>query len=162
MHWRRSYKRAPLSEKSDLSAETFNSRPASITKVASWHRIPCDFLICHVPARAERGVLVGARSITAWAGAAKLLADLPAACFGADAKVLDEGQDYVGKDAVRRWKELTVAKYGISIAPLNLSERNGRVIVVTSVAGNFPGSPADLTYSFGLSPEGVIRTLEIH
>lgn len=84
------------------------------------------------------------------------------ACFAPDAGVRDEGRDYVGREAIRGWKEHTIAKYGISIAPLAASAKDGLTVVVARVAGNFPGSPADLTYSFGLAPDGLIRTLEIH
>jgi ketosteroid isomerase-like protein len=84
------------------------------------------------------------------------------ACFALDARVRDEGQDYRGRDDVRRWKEYTVAKYGISIEPLELRDEDDLTIVTARVAGNFPGSPANLTYSFGLSNDGLIRTLAIH
>jgi hypothetical protein len=83
------------------------------------------------------------------------------ACFAPDARVRDEGKDYLGRDDVRRWKEYTVAKYGIRIEPLESREQDGRTIITARVAGNFPGSPANLTYNFGLSSEGLIRTLEI-
>ena len=84
------------------------------------------------------------------------------ACFAQDARVRDEAQDYRGQDDVRRWKEYTVAKYGISIEPLELRNEDGLTIVTARVAGNFPGSPANLTYSFGISNDGLIRTLAIH
>jgi uncharacterized protein (TIGR02246 family) len=84
------------------------------------------------------------------------------ACFAPDATVRDEGQVHAGKDAIRRWQEQTVAKYEISIAPLDIRKEEGLTSIVARVTGNFPGSPIDLTHSFRLSPEGLIRTLEIH
>jgi hypothetical protein len=36
------------------------------------------------------------------------------------------------------------------------------VTVIANVSGNFPGSPADLTYAFVLDDAGLIRELEIH
>jgi len=85
-----------------------------------------------------------------------------AACFAPDAKVTDEGKEYAGRDEIRSWKEETIAKYGISIEPLHTSERDGATTVVAKVTGNFPGSPAELSYDFGLASDGLIRTLAIH
>jgi hypothetical protein len=88
-------------------------------------------------------------------------AEAMVACFVPDAEVHDEGGTYVGRDAILGWKRDTIAKYGISIEPLEVSEKDGKPVVVARVAGNFPGSPADLTYRFGVSPDGLIRTLDI-
>lgn len=84
------------------------------------------------------------------------------ACFAPDAKVKDEGREYAGRAEILNWKKDTIAKYGISIEPLGMTERDGATTVVAKVTGNFPGSPAKLTYDFGLSPDGLIQTLAIH
>jgi hypothetical protein len=84
------------------------------------------------------------------------------ACFSPDAEVRDEGRDFAGRDEIRAWKKETIAKYGISIDPLRLTEQNGTTTVVARVTGNFPGSPADLTYEFTFGPDELIRTLRIH
>jgi len=89
-------------------------------------------------------------------------ADAMTACFAADAEVHDEGGTYVGRDAIHGWKEDTIARYGIRIEPLEASDAGDKTMVTARVAGNFPGSPANLTYSFGLSPDGLIQTLDIH
>jgi hypothetical protein len=88
-------------------------------------------------------------------------AEAMVACFAPDAEVHDEGGTYNGRDAILGWKHDTIAKYGISIEPLEASEKDGKTIVVARVAGNFPGSPANLAYRFGVSPDGLIRTLDI-
>jgi len=88
-------------------------------------------------------------------------AEAMVACFAPDAKVHDERRAYAGRDAILGWKRDTIAKYGISIEPLEARESGGDILVTARVAGNFPGSPADLTYTFGLSPDGLIRTLSI-
>jgi hypothetical protein len=88
-------------------------------------------------------------------------ADAMVACFAPDADVQDEGHTYSGREAILGRKHATIAKYGIAIVPLAISEEDGRAIVVARVTGNFPGSPADLTYRLGLSPDGLIRTLDI-
>lgn len=89
-------------------------------------------------------------------------AEAMAACFSPDARVRDEGQDYVGRGAILEWKRTTIAKYGISIEPFEVSDAEGSTIVVARVAGNFPGSPANLTYDFGFSSDSLIDMLEIH
>lgn len=89
-------------------------------------------------------------------------ADLMTACFSPDAVVHDEGGTYIGSEAIRSWKRDTIAEYGISIDPLEATEQDDKTVVVARVAGNFPGSPADLTYTFSVSPDGLIRTLDIH
>lgn len=89
-------------------------------------------------------------------------ADLMTACFAPDAVVHDEGGTYVGSEAIRGWKRDTIAKYGISIEPLDASQQDDKFVVVARVAGKFPGSPANLTYAFAMSPDGLIRILDIH
>jgi len=89
-------------------------------------------------------------------------AEAMAACFAPDGKVHDEGQDYVGRDAIREWKRRTITKYGISIEPLEVSDAAGSTTVIARVAGNFPGSPTNLSYRLGFSADGLIDTLEIH
>ena len=88
-------------------------------------------------------------------------AEAMTACFASDARVRDEGHDYVGRDAIREWKRATIAKYGISIEPLEITQKDGGIVITARVSGNFPGSPANLTYSFALAPDGLIRMLEI-
>ena len=45
--------------------------------------------------------------------------------------------------------------------PLAVESENDRTRVVARVAGNFPGSPLDLTYRFRLDGDRQIRALEI-
>lgn len=89
-------------------------------------------------------------------------ADSMTACFAPGAVVHDEGGTYVGSEAIRGWKQDTIAKYGISIDPLEAIQQDDKTEVVARVAGNFPGSPANLTYRFSVSPDGLIRTLDIN
>jgi hypothetical protein len=70
--------------------------------------------------------------------------------------VHDEGGTYIGSEAIRSWKRDTIAKYGISIDPLEATEQDDKTVVGARVVGNFPGSPADLTYRFSVSPDGLI------
>ena len=89
-------------------------------------------------------------------------ADGMTAAFAPDAEVHDEGRTYVGRKAIREWKVDTIAKYGVTVEPLIATRSGDLLTVVARVAGNFPGSPADLTYHFVLDEAGLIRTLEIH
>ena len=89
-------------------------------------------------------------------------ADLMTDCFAPDAVVHDEGGTYIGSEAIRDWKRDTIAKYGISIDPLKATRQDDKTVVIAEVAGNFPGSPANLTYTFSVSPAGLIRTLDIN
>ena len=83
------------------------------------------------------------------------------ACFAPDAVVHDEGEDIVGTAAIRAWKEKTSAKYQVTVEPLECRDESGTTIVVARVSGTFPGSPADLTYRFGLTEDGLIGALEV-
>lgn len=83
-------------------------------------------------------------------------------CFASDAQVRDEGRDYTGRDEILQWMKDTIAKYGINIEPLRQAEEGDTTTVVARVAGNFPGSPAELTYEFGLREDGLIHTLRIN
>lgn len=83
------------------------------------------------------------------------------ACFTPDAQVRDEGRDYSGQDEILQWKKDTIAKYSISIEPLSQTDEGDTTTVVARVAGNFPGSPANLSYHFGLRDDGLIQTLRI-
>jgi len=89
-------------------------------------------------------------------------ADGMVACFARDAHVRDEGHDHSGRDEILQWKKDTIAKYGIRIEPQTTTGDDSIVTVVARVSGNFPGSPANLTYVFELDEDGLIRDLRIH
>jgi hypothetical protein len=87
--------------------------------------------------------------------------DAMVACFAPDAIVRDEGHTHVGTGAVRAWKKETSAKYRITAEPIESRTEGDRIIVIVRVSGTFPGSPANLTYSFGFSTDGRIAALEV-
>jgi hypothetical protein len=82
-------------------------------------------------------------------------------CFAPDAVVRDEGRNIRGTKAVRAWKKETSAKYRIAVEPLECRVEADHAVVVVKVSGNFPGSPANLAYSFGFAADGRISTLEV-
>ncbi|MGE4421951.1 MAG: nuclear transport factor 2 family protein [Pseudodesulfovibrio sp.] len=79
------------------------------------------------------------------------------ACFTPDAVVEDENNRYAGHEAIRAWKEESFAKYHPVQEPRS-AERDGAVeSVVTTVSGDFPGSPVDLLHEFTLEGDAVAR-----
>jgi hypothetical protein len=87
-------------------------------------------------------------------------AEAASECFAPDATVYDEGETHEGVAAIRNWMASTKKKYGHSIAPLELAERGGQSVLKVRLAGNFPGSPITLNFSFVLAG-GKIRSLDI-
>jgi hypothetical protein len=78
--------------------------------------------------------------------------DLEAAidCFAEDALVEDEGRTHRGVAEVGAWKQATEERFRYTIEPTGVEERAGRFLVRGILAGNFPGSPVELTYDFQL------------
>jgi hypothetical protein len=81
-------------------------------------------------------------------------------CFTTDGLVRDEGKTHSGPAAIEAWKTDSSAKYTYTAEPHTLEKQERTYIVTARVAGNFPGSPVDLRYSFTLE-RGKIATLEI-
>jgi limonene-1,2-epoxide hydrolase len=84
-----------------------------------------------------------------------------AACFAADAVVRDEGRTIRGVDAILAWKAESKRKYQYTVEPLAVAEAEGGAVLTGRVSGQFPGSPVELRYAFGLQ-DGRIASLEIH
>jgi hypothetical protein len=82
-------------------------------------------------------------------------------CFAPDATVRDEGRTYKGLAAIKEWKAETKKKYNHTVFPLQVSERDAKTVLKARLAGNFPGSPVTLEFSFVLQG-GKIASLEIH
>lgn len=77
-----------------------------------------------------------------------------------NAFVIDEGERLVGHTSIKEWMIETTRKYLVSVKIIDSIEDNGKTKVEGLVSGNFPGSPAKLSYSFTFS-EGKIASLEI-
>lgn len=82
------------------------------------------------------------------------------AAFAADAVVRDEGNSYRGLSEIEAWWRDARRTYEFKAVPFEQREIDGLVQVRALVTGNFPGSPATLTYRFALGGEG-IAALEI-
>ena len=81
-------------------------------------------------------------------------------CFTPDAVVVDEGNIYKGRDAIRQWMANASTKYTYTVDPFALTEENGRTIITSHLVGNFPGSSVDLRYFFVLKGDQIAE-LEI-
>lgn len=86
--------------------------------------------------------------------------DALAAAFAPDAIVFDEGQTHRGPDQIRQWWLAAKGKYRHHADPVDAAEQGGKTVVRARVSGDFPGSPAMLTFTFGLSGDR-ITALEI-
>jgi hypothetical protein len=76
--------------------------------------------------------------------------DAALAAFAETAVVEDEGQRRRGHAAIRAWLEETTRKYRPTVEVTGVSEAAGRTIVTGLVSGDFPGSPVELRFAFGL------------
>lgn len=81
-------------------------------------------------------------------------------CFTQDAVVVDEGNTYTGRDAIRDWIANASTQYSYTVKPFKLAHADGRTVVTSHLVGNFPGSPVDLRYVFTLDGDK-IAALEI-
>ncbi|QQA42693.1 nuclear transport factor 2 family protein [Pelagovum pacificum] len=80
-----------------------------------------------------------------------------AAAFAPDAVVQDEGQTLHSPGQIAPWWEAAKQKYDHTAEPLEMAEDAGTTIVRARVTGNFPGSPAVLTFRFTLDGERISR-----
>jgi hypothetical protein len=86
--------------------------------------------------------------------------DAVAQCFTENGVVKDEGHTHKGRAAIKQWKTDASAKYQYTTEPFACEEKDGKIIVTSHVAGNFPGSPIDIQYSYTLHGSR-IASLEI-
>lgn len=83
-----------------------------------------------------------------------------AQCFTGNAVVKDEGHTYAGLAAIKEWKTNSSKKYTYTSEPFAVVEKDDKTIVTSRLTGNFPGSPINLQFSFGLEGSK-IASLEI-
>ncbi len=86
--------------------------------------------------------------------------DEVARCFTENAVVKDEGHTHTGLAAIKQWQMDSSKKYTYTSTPLASENKDGKTIVTSRVTGNFPGSPVELRYLFGLEGNK-IASLEI-
>jgi hypothetical protein len=83
-----------------------------------------------------------------------------AQCFANDGVIHDEGGTFTGTAAIERWNANARAKYHHTVEPLSATGRDGTVVVLAKVAGEFPGSPVNLEHAFRLEGDKIV-SLEI-
>lgn len=81
-----------------------------------------------------------------------------AKCFTETAVVFDEGKTHNGRKEIENWIEKANKEYQATMKPIEYSEKEQTL--KAEVAGNFPGSPAVLTYRYEFE-EGLIQSLQI-
>ncbi len=81
-------------------------------------------------------------------------------CFAVTAVVKDEGHTYRGRAAIKQWKADSSTKYRYTSEPFACEHQGEGFVVTSRLTGNFPGSPVNLLYFFGLDDDK-IATLEI-
>ena len=100
------------------------------------------------------------KPIAAYFTADKAGAEVVSQCFTENAVVKDEGQTYRGREAIRQWKADASTKYQYTCEPFVCEQKDGKVVVTSRLTGNFPGSPVNLRFFFGLEGDK-IASLEI-
>jgi SnoaL-like domain len=80
--------------------------------------------------------------------------------FAPNACVHDESEDYVGIDAILDWKRTASTQYQYTVEPLGHEISGDNVRYRARLAGNFPGSPVDVVYTFTVA-ESKITYLSI-
>lgn len=78
-----------------------------------------------------------------------------AAAFAPDAVVHDEGAIHTGPAEITAWWQAAKAKYRHRAEPLDMTQAGGKLLVRARVSGAFPGSPAVLTFTFGLTGDHI-------
>ena len=82
------------------------------------------------------------------------------ATFASDARVHDDGHDYVGPLEIRDWldrasTQFTYTRTLVQAAPSD----KGTWLIVNHLEGNFPGGEVDLRYQFVLDGEQISELL---
>lgn len=83
-----------------------------------------------------------------------------ASCFCINATVFDESKTHEGLAAIEAWQHEVRQAFAFEVEPLQALQEEGRLTVLTHLAGNFPGSPVQLNQVFRLEGDR-IRSLEI-
>jgi len=100
------------------------------------------------------------KPVAAYFTADKGNSEAVAECFTDNAVVKDEGHTYHDRAAIKQWKADASAKYQYTSEPFACERKDGKFVVTSRLTGNFPGSPVNLRFFFGLEGDK-IASLEI-
>lgn len=80
--------------------------------------------------------------------------------FARDAVVEDEGHRHAGRQVIATWWREAKDKYQTALRPMEMDVENGVITIRAEATGQFPGSPAVLSFRFRLDGD-FISHLEI-
>ncbi len=80
--------------------------------------------------------------------------------FTEEASVIDVDEAFNGKAAIKKWIIESNLKFEAFTKVIDVKTSGASVNVLTTVSGNFPGSPVDLKYNFVMADEK-IKSLNI-
>src|ERR1700687_5563074 len=112
-----------------------------------------------IPSRAKISLDLP-KPIAAYFSADKGDSEAVSLCFTENAVVQDERETYSGRAAIKQWKANSSTKYQYKSEPFACELTDGKFVVTSRLTGNFPGSPVDLRFFFGLEGDK-IASLEI-
>jgi hypothetical protein len=87
--------------------------------------------------------------------------DTALSAFAADARVFDDGREYLGTAAIRDWLAGASTKFSYTRTLLDArAEGTDRWVIRNRLEGDFPGGIVDLRYQFRLV-DGLISDLAV-
>lgn len=78
-----------------------------------------------------------------------------AGCFALDAIVEDEGKTHTGRAEIRSWMVESWQRCASVATPIAVEVTGDELVVTANCVGNFPGSPIDLRFIFGMSGDKI-------
>jgi uncharacterized protein involved in tolerance to divalent cations len=135
--------------------ETASSPPKHTDSVAALSFVPSS----EIPYRTNKSLDLP-KPIAAYFTADKGDSEAISQCFAENAVVKDEGHTYKGRAAIKEWKTSASTKYQYTIKLFACEQKNGKTVVTGRLTGNFPGSPTNLRFFFGVEGDK-IASLEI-
>lgn len=79
------------------------------------------------------------------------------ACFTNDAVVYDEGQEFHGTAAIKKWLDASIAKYKVTLTVKNIVDIDEETVLTAEVSGDFAGSPVPLDFHFTIREDKIDR-----
>lgn len=76
--------------------------------------------------------------------------------FAENAKVFDEGKEWVGKKEIKKWNEFTNRKYHTKMQPAAFKKVGKESILTILMSGTFPGSPLPAEFHFIIDGDKIV------
>ena len=81
-------------------------------------------------------------------------------CFSETAVVFDEGKTHNGRKEIEHWIASANKQYKTTMKPISFEKEGSKIILKAEISGDFPGSPAVLSYHLEIINEQ-IQSLKI-